>query len=63
MKVLIGSCRITRVVSIKVQKQILFNKTVIELVCNALASFEVLSSKSVMQPLRWYSKLASWFFE
>jgi hypothetical protein len=29
-----GSCRNNRVVSIKVQKQILFSKTVIELVCN-----------------------------
>jgi hypothetical protein len=48
MKMLNGSCRNNRVVSIKVQKQILFSKTVIELVCNPcggkviwLASFRV----------------------
>jgi hypothetical protein len=42
MKICFESCRNNRVVAIKVQKRILFNKTVIELVYNALTSFEVI---------------------
>jgi hypothetical protein len=37
------SCRIDRVVSLKVQKRILFSKTIIEHVCNTLIRFEVLA--------------------